>query len=148
MIGTEEAGTIIPVIEEMRQNKVLCFGPFPADGFFGSGNYKHFDGVMAMYHDQGLAPFKILSDGAGVNFTAGLPVIRTSPAHGTAFDIAGKGTASEESFREAVYMAMDIFRYRMSEKELHANPLRKQYHEKKDDSDKLNLQAASMKEDE
>lgn len=148
LIGTEEAGTIIPVIEEMRQNKVLCFGPFPADGFFGSGNYKHFDGVMAMYHDQGLAPFKILSDGAGVNFTAGLPVIRTSPAHGTAFDIAGKGTASEESFREAVYMAMDIFRYRMSEKELHANPLRKQYHEKKDDSDKLNLQAASMKEDE
>lgn len=146
LIGTEEAETITPVIEELKQNKLLCYGPFPADGFFGSGNFKHFDGVMAMYHDQGLIPFKLLADGGGVNFTAGLPVVRTSPAHGTAFDLAGKGVASEDSFREAVYMAIDIFHYRSSEKSLRANPLRKQYHEKRDDSDKLNLQAAEMKE--
>ena len=92
-----------------------------------------------MYHDQGLAPFKSLAMDEGVNYTAGLPVVRTSPAHGTAYDIAGKGIASEESFRQAVYVAIDVFRNRMREQEAHANPLRKQYYERRDDSDKLKL---------
>lgn len=81
----------------MSARGILCYGPYPADGFMGSGNFTHFDGVLAMYHDQGLAPFKALAMDEGVNYTAGLPVIRTSPAHGTAYDIAGKGLASEES---------------------------------------------------
>ena len=105
----------------------------------GSGNYTHFDGILAMYHDQGLAPFKALAMDEGVNFTAGLPIVRTSPAHGTAYDIAGKGVASEDSFRQAVYVAMDVFRNRAWEKEISARPLRKQYYEKRDDSDKLKL---------
>ena len=105
----------------------------------GSGNYTHFDGILAMYHDQGLAPFKALAMDEGVNFTAGLPIVRTSPAHGTAYDIAGKGIASEDSFRQAVYVAMDVFRNRVWEKEISARPLRKQYYEKRDDSDKLKL---------
>ena len=105
----------------------------------GSGNYTHFDGILAMYHDQGLAPFKALAMDEGVNFTAGLPIVRTSPAHGTAYDIAGKGIASEDSFRQAVYVAMDVFRNRAWEREISARPLRKQYYEKRDDSDKLKL---------
>ena len=104
-----------------------------------------FDGILAMYHDQGLAPFKALAMDEGVNYTAGLPVIRTSPAHGTAYDIAGKGIASEDSFRQAIYVAIDVFRNRQREKEAHANPLRKQYYEKRDDSDKLKLD--SVEED-
>ena len=92
-----------------------------------------------MYHDQGIAPFKALAMDDGVNYTAGLPVVRTSPAHGTAYDIAGKGLASEDSFRQAVYVAIDVFRNRQREKVAHANPLRKQYYEKRDDSDKLKL---------
>ena len=145
LIGTEEAGTIIPVIEEMRQNKVLCFGPFPADGFFGSGNYKHFDGVMAMYHDQGLAPFKALDRGDGVNFTAGLPIVRTSPDHGTAYEIAGKNVADENSFRQAVYLALDVFRHRAEYDEPLANPLPKLYHEKRDDSEKTRFNIPKAK---
>lgn len=139
LIGKEEIEIIKPVIDELKGENMFCFGPFPADGFMGAGTYKHFDGIMAMYHDQGLAPFKVLAMDSGVNFTAGLPVVRTSPAHGTAYDITGKGIASEDSFREAVYMAIDIFRYRAMDKEASANPLRKQYYEKKDDSDKLKL---------
>lgn len=139
LIGREEIEVIKPVLEELKNENMLCYGPFPADGFMGAATYKYFDGVMAMYHDQGLAPFKVLAMDSGVNFTAGLPVVRTSPAHGTAYDITGKGIASEESFREAVYMAIDIFRYRAMDKEAGANPLRKQYYEKKDDSDKLRL---------
>ena len=110
-----------------------------ADGFMGSGNYTHFDGILAMYHDQGLAPFKALAMEDGVNYTAGLPVVRTSPAHGTAYDIAGKGLASEDSFRQAIYVAIDVFRNRQREKAARVNPLRKQYYEKRDDSDKLKL---------
>lgn len=147
LIGKEEIEVIKPVIEDMKQEKILCFGPFPADGFMGAGSFKHFDGVLAMYHDQGLAPFKLLAMESGVNFTAGLPVVRTSPAHGTAYDITGKGIASEDSFREAVYMAMDIYRFRLSEKAAKANPLRKQYYEKKDDSDKLKLDQVNDDED-
>ncbi len=139
LIGTEEADIIIPAIKEMAAKGVLCFGPYPADGFMGSGNYQHFDGILAMYHDQGLAPFKAMAMDEGVNFTAGLPIVRTSPAHGTAYDIAGKGIALEDSFRQAIYVAIDVFRSRVIEKEIHARPLRKQYYEKRDDSDKLKL---------
>lgn len=139
LLGTEEEEIIIPAMKEMIAKGVQCFGPYPADGFMGSGNYTHFDGILAMYHDQGLAPFKALAMDEGVNFTAGLPIVRTSPAHGTAYDIAGKGVASEDSFRQAVYVAMDVFRNRVWEKEISARPLRKQYYEKRDDSDKLKL---------
>ena len=139
LLGTEEEEIIIPAMKEMIAKGVQCFGPYPADGFMGSGNYTHFDGILAMYHDQGLAPFKALAMDEGVNFTAGLPIVRTSPAHGTAYDIAGKGVASEDSFRQAVYVATDVFRNRAWEKEISARPLRKQYYEKRDDSDKLKL---------
>ena len=130
---------IIPAMKEMITRGVQCFVPYPADGFMGSGKYTFFDGILAMYHDQGLAPFKALAMDEGVNFTAGLPIVRTSPAHGTAYEIAGKGIASEDSFRQAVYVAMDVFRNRAWEKEISARPLRKQYYEKRDDSDKLKL---------
>lgn len=145
LLGTEEQDIISPAIQEMGAKGILCYGPYPADGFMGSGNFTHFDGVLAMYHDQGLAPFKALAMDEGVNFTAGLPVVRTSPAHGTAYDIAGKGIASEDSFRQAVYVAIDVFRNRQKEKAASANPLRKQYYEKRDDSDKLKLD--SVEED-
>lgn len=141
LLGTEEEEIIIPALKEMNAQGVLCYGPYPADGFMGSGNFIHFDGILAMYHDQGLAPFKALAMDAGVNFTAGLPVVRTSPAHGTAYDIAGKGIASEDSFRQAIYVAIDVFRNRQREKAASSNPLRKQYYEKRDDSDKLKLDA-------
>ncbi len=139
LLGKEEQEIIRPAISEMAAKGILCYGPYPADGFMGAGRFNHFDGVLAMYHDQGLAPFKALVMDEGVNYTAGLPVVRTSPAHGTAYDIAGKGMASEDSFRQAVYTAIDIFRNRVLEKAIHANPLRKQYYDKRDDSDKLKL---------
>lgn len=139
LIGTEEKDIIEPVIQEMASKGVICYGPYPADGFMGSSNFANFDGILAMYHDQGLAPFKALAMDEGVNYTAGLPIIRTSPAHGTAYDIAGKGVASEDSFRQAIYTAIDIYRNRLRFKEASANPLRKQYYEKRDDSDKLKL---------
>lgn len=139
LIGKEEEEIIIPAIKEMSEKGVQCFGPYPADGFMGAGTFIHFDGVLAMYHDQGLAPFKSIAMDEGVNFTAGLPIIRTSPAHGTAYDIAGQGIASEDSFRQAVYIAIDVYRNRRFEKEIRVNPLRKQYYEKRDDSDKLKL---------
>lgn len=112
LIGTEEKEVIEPAIAEAHQQRILAFGPYAADGFFGAGSFKHFDGVLAMYHDQGLAPFKTLAMDAGVNFTAGLPYVRTSPDHGTGYDIAGQGKASAESLRQALYMAIDVFRNR------------------------------------
>jgi 4-hydroxythreonine-4-phosphate dehydrogenase len=124
LIGNEEEKIIIPAIRKAKENNLLVFGPYGADGFFGSGNYKNFDGILAMYHDQGLIPFKTLSFGEGVNFTAGLPIVRTSPDHGTGYDIAGKGIASENSFRQAVYVACDIFKNRKEYKEITANPLK------------------------
>ncbi len=139
LLGTEEQEIIIPAIKEMAAKGILCYGPYPADGFMGSGNFNHFDGILAMYHDQGLAPFKSLAMDEGVNYTAGLPVVRTSPAHGTAYDIAGKGVAEEGSFRQAIYTAIDVFRNRKRDKAARVNPLRKQYYEKRDDSDKLKL---------
>ena len=141
LLGSEEQEVIIPAMEAARSKGIQCFGPYAADGFMGSDQLMAFDGILAMYHDQGLAPFKALAMDEGVNFTAGLPLIRTSPDHGTAYDIAGKGIASEASFRHAVYAAIDIFHNREYDKECRANPLRKQYHEKRDDSDKLKLDA-------
>lgn len=126
LIGTEEAEIINPSIRQALKEGIMAFGPFPADGFFGAGSFTKFDGILAMYHDQGLAPFKALSFDSGVNFTAGLPFIRTSPVHGTAFDISGKGEASENSFRQAIYLACDIFRNREIYKEISKNPLKHQ----------------------
>lgn len=139
LLGEEEESIIKPAMKAMEDEGVLTFGPFAADGFFGSRAYDRYDGVLAMYHDQGLAPFKALAMGDGVNFTAGLSLVRTSPAHGTAYDLAGQGKADPSSFRQAIYTAMDILRNRNRYDEAHANPLRKQYHEKRDDSDKLNM---------
>lgn len=127
LLGTEEQQIIEPAIETARSEGILAFGPYAADGFFGSGNYRNFDGVLAMYHDQGLIPFKMLAMENGVNYTAGLPYVRTSPDHGTAYDIAGKGTADPASLRSAIYMAMDIFRNRERNIRAGANPLPKLY---------------------
>jgi len=124
LLGDEEEQIVAPAIKAMREKGVQCFGPYPADGFFGSGLYKHFDGILAMYHDQGLAPFKALCADDGVNFTAGLDLIRTSPDHGTAYDIAGQGVANENSFRQAVYAAIDIANCRQQVEEANANPLK------------------------
>ena len=139
VIGNEEAEIIKPAMEEAERLGVMSFGPFPADGFFGSKMYEDFDGVLAMYHDQGLAPFKALAMEEGVNYTAGLPFVRTSPAHGTAYDIAGQNLASESSFRQAVYTALDVYRSRQSYREATAHPLRKQYFDKGSDNVKLDL---------
>lgn len=123
LIGKEEIEIIRPAIQKAFDEKILTFGPYPADGFFGSSNFSTFDGILAMYHDQGMLPFKALSFEDGVNFTAGLPIIRTSPAHGTAFDIAGKNLASPDSFRQAIFEAIDIFNRREIYKGLIKNPL-------------------------
>lgn len=139
LLGSEEQQVIIPAIQKAQDRKILCFGPYPADGFFGAGLYKNFDGVLAMYHDQGLAPFKTIAMDSGVNFTAGLDIVRTSPDHGTGFDIAGKGVASEQSMREAIYAAVDIFRNRSVFDEMTANPLRRQYFDKSKDNVVLDL---------
>jgi 4-hydroxythreonine-4-phosphate dehydrogenase len=112
LIGSEDDTIIKPIVNDLRNKGRLVFGPFPADGFFGSSQYTKYDGILAMYHDQGLIPFKAIAFDNGVNFTAGLPVVRTSPDHGTAFSIAGKNQASEVSLREAIYRAVDIFKQR------------------------------------
>ena len=124
VIGNEELTIIIPAIKQANQENILAFGPYPADGFFGNKTYKQFDAVLAMYHDQGLVPFKTIAFNNGVNFTAGLPVVRTSPDHGTAYDIAGKNVASEESFRKAIYTAIDIFKTRQNYLSSTENPLK------------------------
>jgi 4-hydroxythreonine-4-phosphate dehydrogenase len=124
VIGNEEKEIIIPAINRVKEENILVFGPYSADGFFGNEQYKKFDAVLAMYHDQGLIPFKTIAFNSGVNFTAGLSIIRTSPDHGTAYDIAGKNMASEESFREAMYAAIDIFRRRNQQMQLQSNPLK------------------------
>ena len=126
VIGDEEEQIIRPVLAELKRKGMLVMGPFPADGFFGSGQHTKFDAIMAMYHDQGLIPFKAFSFGAGVNFTAGLPCVRTSPDHGTAFDIAGKNEADPSSFRKALFTAMDIARNRLEHQEMYANALVRQ----------------------
>lgn len=126
LIGNEEQEIITPAIEKAYGEGTMVFGPYPADGFFGSSNFSNFDAILAMYHDQGLIPFKALTFGYGVNYTAGLPVVRTSPDHGTAYDLVGKNKAEITSFRSAIYTARDIFLNRLRYKEMHANPLQPQ----------------------
>ncbi|WP_318641532.1 4-hydroxythreonine-4-phosphate dehydrogenase PdxA [Flavobacterium ardleyense] len=124
VIGHEDEEVLRPVIAKMFEKGTLVFGPYPADGFFGSNQYEKFDAVIATYHDQGLIPFKTLSFGQGVNYTAGLAKIRTSPDHGTAFDVAGKGLADANSFKEAVYLALDIYEARNNYAEISQRPLK------------------------
>lgn len=124
VIGQEEEKIIKPALKKLFEAGNMVFGPFSADGFFGSAQYEKYDAVIATYHDQGLIPFKTLSFGNGVNYTAGLNKIRTSPDHGTAYEIAGKGVANHESFKEAVYLAIDIFKKRNDYQELIKNPLK------------------------
>ncbi len=125
LVGKEEKEIIRPAVLEAKKNDCVVMGPYSADAFFARGSHEKFDAVLAMYHDQGLIPFKSLALGEGTNFTAGLPVIRTSPDHGTAFDIAGKNQADEASFRQAIFTAIDIYETRMGYAERTRNPLRK-----------------------
>ena len=125
VIGNEDDTILRPTIQKLKEEGKLVYGPYAADSFFGSNNFKNFDAVIATYHDQGLIPFKTLSFGQGVNFTAGLNKIRTSPDHGTAYEIAGKGVADENSFKEAVFTAIQIFKNRFEYNELTSNPLKK-----------------------
>lgn len=139
LLGKEEQEIIVPAIAEAEKERILAFGPYASDGFFGSGAYKSFDGILAMYHDQGLTPFKTLAMNDGVNFTAGLPFVRTSPDHGTGYDIAGQGVASPDSMRKALYYAIDIFRNRNNFDYAIRRPLRKQHFEKGKDNVVLDL---------
>lgn len=125
-MGDEENEIINPAIHQAKNEDILAFGPYPADGFFGSNLLGQFDGILAMYHDQGLTAFKALAFEEGVNYTAGLPIVRTSPDHGTAFDITGQDKASGQSLRSAIYLAMDVYRKRQFIKEINANPLQEQ----------------------
>ncbi|HPH85910.1 MAG TPA: 4-hydroxythreonine-4-phosphate dehydrogenase PdxA [Ferruginibacter sp.] len=125
LIGKEDIEIIKPAVKDARQKDIFCFGPYPADAFFARGQYEKFDAVLAMYHDQGLIPFKSLATGEGVNYTAGLNAVRTSPDHGTAFDIAGKGVADELSMRQAIYTCIDIINGRMEYSNQRRNPLKK-----------------------
>jgi 4-hydroxythreonine-4-phosphate dehydrogenase len=123
LLGTQEKDIIIPAIHRANEEEMMVFGPFPADGFFASRQFHEFDGVLAMYHDQGLIPFKTMAFESGVNFTAGLPYVRTSPDHGTAYNIAGKDQASPDSMRAAIYLACDIYNNRLMWDEINKNPL-------------------------
>jgi 4-hydroxythreonine-4-phosphate dehydrogenase len=124
LIGSEEKEIILPAIKEAQGKNILVFGPYSADGFLSSETSKHFDAVLAMYHDQGMIAFKSRAFDNGVNYTAGLPFVRTSPAHGTAYEIAGQGTANADSFRASLYLACDIFKNRKRYNEMNANPLK------------------------
>lgn len=125
LLGNEEIDIIQPAIEQAKKEGIIALGPYPADGFFGSEDYRKFDAILAMYHDQGLIPFKLSSFERGVNYTAGLPVVRTSPAHGTAYSLAGEDKASPDSFRQALFLAIDIYKNRQIHKEISKNPLKK-----------------------
>lgn len=143
LIGQEEQKVIRPAIEQAMTENIPVFGPYSADGFFGARAYEHFDAVLAMYHDQGLTAFKALCMEDGVNYTAGLPIVRTSPDHGTAYDIAGKGVADENSFRQALYAAIDIWRNRQHFDEAAENPLPKLYHDRREDERRQPRRAAA-----
>lgn len=123
VIGKEESEIIVPAIKQAKSIEILAFGPYPADGFFASSKHREVDGVLAMYHDQGLIPSKLFAASKGVNFTSGLSFVRTSPDHGTAFEIAGKGIANESAFRSALYQAIDIAKQRALKEELEENVL-------------------------
>lgn len=137
--GKEEEEVISPVIDELFKRGVRCMGPYAADEFFGTDNYKHFDAVLAMYHDQGLAPFKAIAIDEGILYTAGLPIVHTTVVGGTQYSIAGKDEADELAFRHAIYTAIDVVRNRNRFDHARQNQLKKQYFEKRDDSDKLKL---------
>ena len=140
ILGTEEHDIILPAMQQsLDEDGVQCFGPYAADGFFGARHYRRFDGVLAMYHDQGLAPFKTIAMDEGVNFTAGLPIVRTSPDHGTGYDIAGQGIANESSMRHAIYTAIDVCRNRVRYDEAHQNPRPKLFQDRGRDNVKLDL---------
>jgi 4-hydroxythreonine-4-phosphate dehydrogenase len=124
LLGKEEHDIILPAIIEAKKEGIIALGPYPADGFFGSQDYRKFDAILAMYHDQGLIPFKLASFEQGVNYTAGLPIIRTSPAHGTAYSLAGEDKASPVSFRQAMFLAVDIYKSRQTYAEISKNPLK------------------------
>jgi len=142
-IGQEEDNLIRPAVIEAKKKGVLAFGPFAADSFFGSNNYRKYDAILAMYHDQGLIPFKALTFGNGVNYTAGLPIIRTSPDHGTGFDIVGQNLADPSSFRQAIFAAIDLYRNRKNYMEMHENPVTKRTNKLKEDD----LTAGALKEE-
>ncbi|MDF7818799.1 4-hydroxythreonine-4-phosphate dehydrogenase PdxA [Runella sp. MFBS21] len=125
LLGKEEEEIISPAIQELKNKGLLIYGPFPADGFFAAQSYRKYDAILAMYHDQGLTPFKTIAFNDGVNFTAGLPIVRTSPDHGTAYDIAGKNLADETSMRQAIYTACDVIKNRYEQAELVKNALKK-----------------------
>lgn len=139
LFGTEEQEIIKPTVDELFTKGICCVGPFAADDLFGNGDYQRFDAILAMYHDQGLAPFKAICADEGINYIAGMPVIAASPAMGVDFANAGKNTTNEAAMREAIYTVIDIQKHRTSYDIAHRNPLRKQYFEKRDDSDKLKL---------
>ncbi len=140
ILGNEERDIIIPAIQQaLDEDGIQCFGPYAADGFFGARQYRRFDAVLAMYHDQGLAPFKTIAMDEGVNFTAGLPIVRTSPDHGTGYDIAGQGIANESSMRHAIYTALDVYRNRIRYDEARQNPLPKLFQDRGRDNVKLDL---------
>ena len=140
ILGNEERDIIIPAIQQaLDEDGIQCFGPYAADGFFGARQYRRFDAVLAMYHDQGLAPFKTIAMDEGVNFTAGLPIVRTSPDHGTGYDIAGQGIANESSMRHAIYTAIDVYRNRIRYDEARQNPLLKLFQDRGRDNVKLDL---------
>ncbi len=137
VLGTEEQEIIIPAINELVAQGLQVFGPYAADDFFGRSSYYRFDGVMAMYHDQGQTPFKAVAYENGVRFTTGLPLVRTAPAHGANFSVAGKNITDEQSLRNAIYTAIDVWRNRKNYDEPLKNPLQKLYHERRDDSEKV-----------
>ncbi len=140
ILGNEERDVILPAImQALDEEGIQCFGPYAADGFFGARHYRRFDGVLSMYHDQGLAPFKTIAMDEGVNFTAGLPIVRTSPDHGTGYDIVGQGIANEASLRHAIYTAIDIYRNRIQYDKSRENPLPKLFQDRGRDNVKLDL---------
>ena len=144
-LGDEEQDIIAPAVAELGEEGIQAFGPYASDDFFASASYMRFDVVMAMYHDQGAGPFKSLTPNDGVRFTTGLPLVRTAPAHGVQFQIAGKGLAEEGSLRQAIFTAIDVWRNRLQYDEPLADPLQKLYHEKRDDGEKVRFGKPAFK---
>ena len=145
-LGDEEQEIIVPAVKELAEKSIQAFGPYAADDFFGHGSYSYFDGVLAMYHDQGQTPFKTLTPENGVRFTTGLDMVRTAPAHGAYFNLAGRNEMDAQSMRNAIYAALDIYRNRHNYDEPLANPLPKLYHEKRDESEKVRFRSQPKKE--
>jgi len=145
-LGEEEHDIIAPAIAELEEHGIQAFGPYAADDFFGAQDYYRFDGVLAMYHDQGLTPFKTIAAEEGIRFSAGLPLVHTAPAHGTCYELAGKGKADPHAMLQAIFAAIDIARHRVEYDEPLQNPLPKLYHEKRDDSEKVRFRSQNKKE--